>query len=154
MHLDVKPANVLLTADGGVRLGDFGVAARCPARRRRGTPLFVAPEVITTGIARCAADAWSYGVVVYTLLVGFPPFFPHERGTHGELEEQVRCGTTQWFNQRARHRSNEGLSASPLCFGPCTRTRCACARCDARGPRAVCVCVFSEEMHTILFDLI
>ncbi len=75
------------------RLGDFGVSARAPARRRRGTPLFVAPELLTTGVARCSADAWSYGVLVYTLLAGFPPFFPQCReGTvpiANELEEQV-----------------------------------------------------------------
>ena len=87
----MKPANVLLAADGGIRLADFGIAARAPARHRRGTPLFAAPEVVATGIAHCAADAWSYGVLVYTLLVGFPPFFTHAGGTRYELDEQVRC---------------------------------------------------------------
>jgi serine/threonine protein kinase len=71
------------------RLADFGVAARAPVRRRRGTPLFVAPEVLATGVAHCAADAWSYGVIVYTLLVGFPPFFTHAGGRTSDLDEQV-----------------------------------------------------------------
>jgi serine/threonine protein kinase len=44
-HLDIKPANVLLAADGSIRLADFGIAARAPALRHRGTPLFAAPEV-------------------------------------------------------------------------------------------------------------
>lgn len=44
-HLDIKPANVLLAADGSIRLADFGIAARVPALRHRGTPLFAAPEV-------------------------------------------------------------------------------------------------------------
>lgn len=88
-HFDVKPANVRLAADGGIRLADFGNAARVPASRRGGTPMFAAPELFQDGLVGCAADAWSFGVLVYTLLAGFPPFFPHEGGRSGELKEQV-----------------------------------------------------------------
>ena len=85
----MKPANVRLAADGGIRLADFGNAARVPASRRGGTPMFAAPELFQDGLVGCAADAWSFGVLVYTLLAGFPPFFPHEGGRSGELKEQV-----------------------------------------------------------------
>lgn len=89
VHLDVKPANVLLTANGNLRLGDFGSAARVPSHGRRCTPLFAAPEVIATGDAGCAADAWSYGILVYTMMVGFPPCFIRAGGNSLELEQQV-----------------------------------------------------------------
>jgi serine/threonine protein kinase len=92
-HLDIKPANVLLSPDGGVRLADFGIARRAGSTKRpaKCTLLFAAPEVLASGAASTAADVWSFGVLVYTLLVGFPPFFPHAGGTGRELREQVRC---------------------------------------------------------------
>jgi serine/threonine protein kinase len=92
-HLDVKPSHVLLAADGTIRLSDFSAASRVPATRRpRRTPLFAAPELFaTSGSAGTAADAWSYGVLVYTLLAGFPPFFPRAGGNGAELREQVRA---------------------------------------------------------------
>ena len=89
--MDVKPANVLRASDGSIRLGDFGLAVRVPATQHRRTLMFAAPEMIATGAASTAADAWSYGVLVYTLLVGFPPFFPHAGGHVSELKEQVRA---------------------------------------------------------------
>jgi serine/threonine protein kinase len=94
VHLDVKPANILIGADGSIRLADFGIAARVPANRRGGTPLFAAPEIFAGGAVLCAADAWSFGVVVYTLLVGFPPFFPHEGGRSADMKEQVSDSQT------------------------------------------------------------
>ncbi len=63
---------------------------RVPSQGRGGTPIFAAPEMVSGGRVSTAADAWSYGVVVYTLLVGFPPFFPVPGGRSGEMKEQVR----------------------------------------------------------------
>jgi hypothetical protein len=54
-------------------------------------PMPRARQMLSGGAASTAADAWSFGVLVYTLLAGFPPFFPREGGTQAELKEQARA---------------------------------------------------------------
>ncbi|CAO2594795.1 Myo3a [Lemmus lemmus] len=83
IHRDVKGNNILLTAEGGVKLVDFGVSAQLSSTRHRlntsvGTPFWMAPEVIaceqqldTTYDARC--DTWSLGITAIELGDGDPP---------------------------------------------------------------------------------
>ncbi|GAA5943405.1 uncharacterized protein JCM15063_002940 [Sporobolomyces koalae] len=80
IHRDVKAANILLTQTGKILLCDFGVAAHLQTNSKRstftGTPLWMAPEVITDGkLYDTKADIWSLGITLYEIMVGNPPHF-------------------------------------------------------------------------------
>jgi CHASE2 domain-containing sensor protein len=84
LHGDLKPANVLVCADG-VKVLDFGLAELLNApdvdERMLGTPLYVAPELARGGKTGPASDIYSFGVLVYEILAGQPPF----QGTVAEV---------------------------------------------------------------------
>jgi serine/threonine-protein kinase len=73
-HMDVKPENILAAADGRVLLADFGVAQPFGPPRTRGTPTYVAPEVINEQPVSAATDLYSLAVVAFEMLAGAPPF--------------------------------------------------------------------------------
>jgi serine/threonine protein kinase len=80
VHRDVKPANILVTADASVYLVDFGIAqvAGDPSFTDRqavvGTIDFLAPERLHGDTAQPAADLWALGVTLFCALEGHPPF--------------------------------------------------------------------------------
>lgn len=80
VHRDVKPANLLLSTAGVVKITDFGIsyaAGSAPVTRTGmivGTPSYLAPERATGSQATEASDIYSLGVVAYECLTGMPPF--------------------------------------------------------------------------------
>ncbi|GAA6001143.1 CDC5/polo family serine/threonine-protein kinase [Rhodotorula paludigena] len=81
IHRDLKLGNLMLDANMDLRVGDFGLAAlvKFPGERKKticGTPNYIAPEILfdTQSGHSFEVDIWSIGVILYTLLVGKPPF--------------------------------------------------------------------------------
>jgi WD40 repeat protein/class 3 adenylate cyclase len=99
IHGDVKPANLILTRGGRVKLVDFGVSSvPGAARRRAGTPGFRAPELAAGAVSSRASDVYSLAATAFTLLTGSAPsgVLPTWEGIDADqaarLEEVIRLG--------------------------------------------------------------
>ncbi|KAJ8246087.1 hypothetical protein GJAV_G00263510 [Gymnothorax javanicus] len=79
IHRDLKLGNLFLNDDMEVKIGDFGLATRIEFDGERkktlcGTPNYIAPEVLCKKGHSFEVDIWSLGCILFTLLVGKPPF--------------------------------------------------------------------------------
>jgi len=80
IHRDIKPANILLAEDGTPRLTDFGVAHLGDSTRVTqtgaiiGTYAYLSPEAFNSEELDARTDLWAFGVVLYEMLAGRPPF--------------------------------------------------------------------------------
>ncbi|CAD8060806.1 unnamed protein product [Paramecium sonneborni] len=83
IHRDMKPQNILISADGVVKLIDFGFARAMSTNTQvlhsiKGTPLYMAPELVQEQPYDHTVDLWSLGVILYELFVGQPPFYTNQ----------------------------------------------------------------------------
>ena len=78
IHGDIKPANILVTEDGKVKLSDFGIARFATqvsgSGKMMGTPAYLSPEQILGEPQNTRSDLFSLGIVLYQMVTGVAPF--------------------------------------------------------------------------------
>ncbi len=85
LHLDVKPANIMILPSGDIKIMDFGLAQQVKSDKSHvsldkiaGTPLYMAPEQLDPSTERkrvsSATDVWALSVIIYEMLQGKSPF--------------------------------------------------------------------------------
>ncbi|MFD0477906.1 protein kinase [Nonomuraea thailandensis] len=124
LHQDVKPANILLDADGTAMLTDFGIAAPMGGRGdmfgSAGSPGYMAPERLNEQPSGPSADLWSLGASLYTAVEGRAPF---ERALPAAVAAAVLLHEPP-FPARAGHELG-GLLMSMLAKDPAVRPTAA-----------------------------
>ncbi|KAI3381391.1 hypothetical protein SNEBB_005186 [Seison nebaliae] len=79
LHRDLSLSNLMLNNAMNIKIGDFGLATQLSVPDEKhftmcGTPNFISPEIVTRNAHGLEADVWSLGCMIYTMLVGKPPF--------------------------------------------------------------------------------
>lgn len=98
VHRDLKPENLLLASKAkgaAVKLADFGLAIEVQGEQQAwfgfaGTPGYLSPEVLKKEPYGKSVDIWACGVILYILLVGYPPFWDEDQH---RLYAQIKAGT-------------------------------------------------------------
>ncbi|XP_043490500.1 calcium/calmodulin-dependent protein kinase type II alpha chain isoform X5 [Polistes fuscatus] len=125
VHRDLKPENLLLASKAkgaAVKLADFGLAIEVSGESQAwygfaGTPGYLSPEVLKKEPYGKPVDIWACGVILYILLVGYPPFWDDDQH---RLYAQIKAGSydypsPEWdtVTPEAKNLINQMLTVNP-----------------------------------------
>ncbi|XP_050535585.1 calcium/calmodulin-dependent protein kinase type II alpha chain isoform X9 [Daktulosphaira vitifoliae] len=125
VHRDLKPENLLLASKikgAAVKLADFGLAIEVQGDQQAwfgfaGTPGYLSPEVLKKEPYGKPVDIWACGVILYILLVGYPPFWDEDQH---RLYAQIKAGaydypSPEWdtVTPDAKNLINQMLTVNP-----------------------------------------
>ncbi|XP_026212648.1 calcium/calmodulin-dependent protein kinase type II subunit gamma-like isoform X5 [Anabas testudineus] len=125
VHRDLKPENLLLASKmkgAAVKLADFGLAIEVQGDQQAwfgfaGTPGYLSPEVLRKDPYGKPVDMWACGVILYILLVGYPPFWDEDQH---KLYQQIKAGaydfpSPEWdtVTPEAKNLINQMLTINP-----------------------------------------
>jgi serine/threonine protein kinase len=120
MHRDIKGANILIASNGTVKLADFGASKKIEdlatigsgSKSIRGTPYWMAPEVIKQTGHGCPADIWSLGCTVIEMATGKPPWST----CAGPVAAMFQIASSKDPPPLPEHLSREAKDFLLLCF--------------------------------------
>uniref|UniRef100_A0AAR2JHZ8 Serine/threonine-protein kinase PLK n=1 Tax=Pygocentrus nattereri TaxID=42514 RepID=A0AAR2JHZ8_PYGNA len=118
LHRDLKLGNFFINEAMELKIGDFGLAAKLePVENRRrticGTPNYLSPEVLNKQGHGCESDVWALGCVMYTMLLGRPPFETTNLKETYRCIREARYSMPSTLSPQAKHLISSMLAKSP-----------------------------------------
>uniref|UniRef100_A0A3P9KP32 Protein kinase C n=1 Tax=Oryzias latipes TaxID=8090 RepID=A0A3P9KP32_ORYLA len=119
VYRDLKLDNIMLDCDGHIKLADFGMCRENISQENRastfcGTPDYIAPEILLGQKYTFSVDWWSFGVLVYEMLIGQSPF---QGDDEDELFEAIRTDTPhypRWITKDSKNLLEQLFMKDPI----------------------------------------